>query len=170
MDKFIGSALKAKDLQQSSFAHEAATERLDRVETSMAGLGREIEEIQPRGIADEGAGRLYVKWSENDAHLSWEHGFKNPLGLRASSSHAFSLYGEWSMGTAAGLADVFVRNVRTDHFVLPPNFEFPKGRPESTAPDYWDWSVKEPALADESLPGWIAKLALAGGIAESIGA
>ena len=75
-----------------------------------------------------------MKWSENDAHLSWEHGFKNPLGLRASSSHAFSLYGEWSMGTAAGLADVFVRNMPPPTILCYRRISSsPKGRPESTA-------------------------------------
>ncbi len=155
LEKFVASALEVEQLRQSSFGREAATERLNRIETALAGLGRGLEELQPADVARKGAGRLYARWDDNDAQFSWQTTFESSVSLRAAATQAFSLYGEFPMQAAASLAAVFVQNVRMNHFVLPPNFEFPEELHEGAAPTYWEWAPAAADLSNEVLPAWI---------------
>jgi RNA polymerase sigma factor (sigma-70 family) len=155
LGNFIHFALDtSQELQQSSLAREGETERLHRVERSMAGLSRELEDLQPEEIAQEGRAPFYARWTDTDMEFSWQENLENRLSLHAIASQAFSLYGELPMNTSACLASLFVENVRKEHLLLPPHFEFPRGR-EGIAPDHWEWSPPGAELPEVALPAWI---------------
>ncbi|HEX4145611.1 MAG TPA: sigma-70 family RNA polymerase sigma factor [Pirellulales bacterium] len=152
---FIHFAFDAnEELQQSSFAREGETERLERVERSMAGLSRELEDLQPEELPYKGRVPLHARWTDRDMEFSWEENSENRLSLLAIASQAFSLYGELPMSTSGCLASLFVENVRTEHLLLPPHFDFPRGG-EGVAPDHWVWSPSGAELPEVALPAWI---------------
>jgi RNA polymerase sigma factor (sigma-70 family) len=155
VSNFIHFALDtSQELRQSLFAHEGETERLLRVERSMAGLSRDLEDLQPEELPQQEKMPLHAHWTDRDMEFTWDENLENGLSLHAIASQAFSLYGELPMSTSACLASLFVENVRREHLLLPPHFDFPPGS-EGVAPDHWEWLPSGAELPEVALPSWI---------------
>ena len=123
--RFIDMVLQDSELAHSAFARASAAERIDRIETALAGLGLSIEARQPENVAMAGAGEVLVSWHNAEAQLRREPNATTWIDLRSEAAQAFNLYGDYSLEVSAALADAFLANVHHLHLLLPPNFAFP---------------------------------------------
>ncbi len=155
--KFIQQDLQAEGFGQTSFGRAALDVQVDRIETAMSGLGRNLEDQVPAPVTAERRGRVFLSWRGDAAELRWNQRSRHSLNLRNEVRHAFELYGDVARDALPLLTQGFMHNVQRSHTLLPPHFNFPPELPPEQAPAYWEWKLPEAVPAAGKLPVWLEK-------------